>query len=81
MLDVLQQKFNFVVADIPMPLPQTMQHVLRVARQVIVVMTPDVASLRDTQAIRNLVVGVTGSDRVITLAQSVRYGRRADASI
>lgn len=66
-LDVLQQKFNLVVADIPMPLPNTMQHVLRVARQVIVVMTPDVASLRDTQAIRNLVVGITGSDRVITL--------------
>jgi pilus assembly protein CpaE len=66
-LDVLQQKFNLVVADIPMPIPNSMQHVLRVARQVIVVMTPDVASLRDTQAIRNLVVGVTGSDRVITL--------------
>ncbi len=66
-LDVLQQKFNLVVADIPMPLPHSMQHLLRVARQVIVVMTPDVASLRDTQAIRNLVVGVTGSDRVITL--------------
>jgi pilus assembly protein CpaE len=66
-LDVLQQKFNFVVADIPMPLPQSMMHVLRVARQVIVVMTPDVASLRDTQAIRNLVTGVAGVDRVITL--------------
>jgi pilus assembly protein CpaE len=66
-LDVLQQKFNFIVADIPMPLPQSMQHVLRVARQVITVMTPDVASLRDTQAIRNLVTSVTGSDRVITL--------------
>ena len=66
-LDVLQQKFNFVVADIPMPLPPAMQQVLRLARQVIVVLTPDVASLRDTQAIRNLVTGVTGADRVITV--------------
>jgi pilus assembly protein CpaE len=66
-MDVLQQKFNFIVADIPMPIPPAMQHILQVARQVIVVLTPDVASLRDTRAIRNLVVGVTGADRVITL--------------
>ncbi len=66
-MDVLQQKFNFIVVDIPMPLPAAMLHVLQVARQVVVVLTPDVASLRDTQAIRHLVTGVTGADRVITL--------------
>ncbi len=66
-LDLLQQKFNFIVADIPMPLPPTMQRVLTLARQVIVVLTPDVASLRDTQAIRQLVTSVTGADRVITV--------------
>lgn len=66
-MDVLQQKFNFIVVDIPMPLPQSMMHLLKVARQVIVVLTPDVASLRDTQAIRALVTSVTGGDRVITL--------------
>jgi pilus assembly protein CpaE len=66
-LDVLQQKFNYIVADIPMPLPLPMQRVLNLARQVIVVLTPDVASLRDTQAIRQLVTGITGADRVITV--------------
>jgi pilus assembly protein CpaE len=66
-LDLLQQKFNFIVADIPMPPPPAMQRVVMMARQVVVVLTPDVASLRDTQAIRHLVVGLTGSDRVITV--------------
>ena len=66
-IDVLQQKFNFIIVDIPMPLPRSMQHILTIARQVITVMTPDVASLRDTQAIRNLVTGIAGTDRVITL--------------
>jgi pilus assembly protein CpaE len=66
-MDVLQQKFNMIVVDLPMPPPPAMMHVLNAARQVIVVLTPDVASLRDTQAIRNLVTTVTGADRVITL--------------
>lgn len=66
-LDLLQQKFNFIVADIPMPLPPAMQRIVMLARQVVVVLTPDVASLRDTQAIRQLVTGLTGADRVITV--------------
>jgi pilus assembly protein CpaE len=66
-LDLLLQKFNYIVADIPMPLPPAMLRVLTLARQVVVVLTPDVASLRDTQNIRRLVTGVTGADRVITV--------------
>jgi pilus assembly protein CpaE len=66
-LDLLQQKFNFIVADIPMPPPPAMQRIIMMARQVVVVLTPDVASLRDTQAIRQLVTGLTGADRVITV--------------
>lgn len=66
-LDLLLQKFNFIVADVPMPLPPAMLRVLTLARQVVVVLTPDVASLRDTQNIRRLVTGVTGADRVITV--------------
>ncbi|MEJ0020214.1 MAG: P-loop NTPase [Acetobacteraceae bacterium] len=66
-LDLLLQKFNFIVADIPMPLPVPMHRIAMLARQVVVVLTPDVASLRDTQAIRQLVLGLTGADRVITV--------------
>ena len=50
-----------------MPPPPAMQRIIMMARQVVVVLTPDVASLRDTQAIRQLVTGLTGADRVITV--------------
>lgn len=66
-LDLLQKKFNFVIADIPMPLPPSMTRVLTQARQIVAVLTPDVASLRDTQNIRRVVVNATGNDRVITV--------------
>ena len=66
-LDLLQQKFNYVVADIPMPLPPEMTRVVTLARQVVTVLTPDVASVRDTQNIRQLVAAVTGADRVISV--------------
>lgn len=66
-LDLLQKKFNIIVADIPMPLPPAMMRLLNMARQVVTVATPDVASMRDTQNIRQLVAGVTGADRVISV--------------
>ena len=66
-LDLLQRKFNYVVVDLPMPVPQEMNWAVVMARQVVVVMGPDVASLRDAQAIRQFVIGTTGSDRVVTV--------------
>jgi pilus assembly protein CpaE len=66
-LDLLQKKFNVIIADIPMPLPPQMMRILTMARQVVTVATPDVASMRDTQNIRQLVAGVTGADRVISV--------------
>jgi pilus assembly protein CpaE len=66
-LDLLQRKFNYVVVDVPMPVPQEMNWAIVMARQVVVVMAPDVASLRDAQAIRQFVIATTGTDRVVTV--------------
>jgi pilus assembly protein CpaE len=66
-LDLLQKKFNFVIVDIPMPLPPAMMRILTMARQVVTVATPDIASMRDTQNIRQLVAGVTGADCMISV--------------
>lgn len=65
-LDLLRQKFNYVVIDLPLPLAPTMRQVLAVARQVVVVLGPDVASVRDARAIRHMVTVLSGSDRVVT---------------
>lgn|GEM_PF-471009 len=66
-LDLLQKKFNYIIADIPMPLPLAMRRILKLSRQIVTVLTPDVASLRDTQNVRQLVANVTGADRVLSV--------------
>jgi pilus assembly protein CpaE len=66
-LDLLQKKFNYIIADIPMPLPPPMHRILKLSRQIVTVLTPDVTSLRDTQNIRQLVGNVTGANRVISV--------------
>lgn len=66
-LDLLRQKLNYVVIDLPVPTPPSMRQVLAIARQVVVVIGPDVASVRDARAIRQMVKALTGSDRVITV--------------
>lgn len=45
LLDLLRQRFNYVVVDLPMPLPSGMQRVLDIARHVVVVLGPDLTSL------------------------------------
>lgn len=64
-LDLLRQRFNYIVVDLPMPPQRGMQRVLDLARHVVVVLHPDVTSLRDTRSIRTMVVNSTGSDRVM----------------
>ena len=66
-LELLRQKSNYVVVDLPIPPPRPMLRVLAVARQVVVVLKPDVTGLRDAKAVRRLVIAATGSDRVVTV--------------
>ena len=66
-IDLLQAQFNFIVADVPMPPPPAMMRAVALARQVVTVLTPDVASLRDTQNIRQVVADVAGADRMISV--------------
>ena len=67
LIALLQRKFNFIVIDLPMPLPPVMAAAIAAARHVVVVMAPDVVSLRDAKAIRGWVAGMTGSNRTITV--------------
>ena len=53
-----------------------MLRVLTVARQVVVVLKPDVTGLRDAKAVRRLVIAATGSDRVVTV---VNHGNQPGA--
>jgi pilus assembly protein CpaE len=73
-VDMLRQRFNHVVVDLPMPPGPAEVAVLQKARHVVLVLSPDVASIRDTVAIKKLVGLTGGSSRVITVLNGA--GRR-----
>ncbi len=66
-LSLVRRKFNFIVVDLPMPLRPELHQVLTLARHVVVVMAPDVASARNALAIRQLAMTLAGADRVVSL--------------
>jgi pilus assembly protein CpaE len=66
-VELLKQKFNYVLVDLPMPPAPAMRGLLALARQTIIVMGPDVASVRDAQAIRRFVAAEAGADRALTV--------------
>jgi pilus assembly protein CpaE len=73
-VDMLRQRFNHVVVDLPMPPGPVEIAVMQKARHVVIVLGPDVASIRDTVAFKKLVAITGGSGRVITVLNGA--GRR-----
>jgi pilus assembly protein CpaE len=66
-LDLLRRRFNYVVMDMPMPATPAEMQALRGARHLIAVMTPDLASIRDTDRLRQLAAGLGTSHTTIVL--------------
>ncbi|HWL80337.1 MAG TPA: hypothetical protein VNR89_05255 [Roseomonas sp.] len=60
LLELLRSRFNTIVADLPMPPTAMERRVIAVARHRILVMGPDVASIRDAGAARRMVGAVAG---------------------
>ncbi len=65
LIALLQRKFNYVVVDMPVPVPPAMHPVMRAARHVVVVATPDVVALRDARALRNWAAATGGPNRTL----------------
>ncbi|GGC50884.1 pilus assembly protein CpaE [Siccirubricoccus deserti] len=61
-LEMLRQRFNFIVVDLPMPPGPAERAVLAAARHCVLVLGPDIAGIRDTLALRKL-LGTSGSSR------------------
>jgi len=66
-MEVLRQKFNYIIIDLPMPPPPAMRSVIAAARHVVVVLGPDVIALRDALAIRELVNTDISTSRMVTV--------------
>jgi pilus assembly protein CpaE len=65
-LEVLRLRFNHVVVDLPSPPGPAERAVLAAARHRVVVLAPDVAGIRDTEALRRLCAGA-GNGRTYTV--------------
>jgi pilus assembly protein CpaE len=57
-LNLLRRRFNYIVIDFPMPRTPVEMQVLRGVRHLLIVMTPDLASIRDTDRLRQLAAKV-----------------------
>lgn len=66
-IKLLRQRFNVIVVDMPMPPTAAQREAMMLARQALVVMTPDVASLRDAQQTKRMVNTLIGAGRVMTV--------------
>ncbi len=73
-IDMLRQRFNHVVVDVPMPPGPVEKLVLQRARHVVMVLGPDVASIRDTVSAKKLVSTTGAPGRVMTVLNGA--GRR-----
>ena len=60
LLELLRSRFNIIVADLPMPPATVERPVLALARHRVLVMGPDVASIRDAGAGRRMVAALAG---------------------
>ena len=66
-LDLLRRRFNYIVMDLPMPATLAEMQALRGARHLLVVMAPDLASIRDADRLRQLAAGLGTSHTTIVL--------------
>ncbi|MFC7478335.1 CpaE family protein [Dankookia sp. GCM10030260] len=63
-LEMLRQRSNYVVVDLPMPPGPAERIALAAARHCVLVLGPDIAGIRDTLAMRKL-IGTAGSTRAM----------------
>lgn len=66
-IKLLRQRFNVIVIDMPMPPSPAEREALLLARQALIVIQPDVASLRDAQQAKRLINSHIGAGRVLTV--------------
>lgn len=67
LLSTLRQRFNSIVVDMPMPPGPAEKIAVQEARHRVLVMGPDVASIRDAVALRKALTHIGGSARMMTV--------------
>jgi len=66
-LDLLRQRFNYIVVDVPMPLTPAIHPVIAMSRHVFVLLEAEVTGLRNANSLRTALSRIAGDQRVFTL--------------
>lgn len=66
-LELLRRRFNYIITDLPMPGTLAEMQLLRSARHLVLVMTPDILSIRDAARLRQLAISFGTNQITIVL--------------
>lgn len=66
-IDLLRQKFNYVIVDMPMPPPRSVTQLIPLARYSVLVAHPDVISLRGARTIRKTMIDTSSVHQMLTV--------------
>lgn len=64
-IELLRQRFNVIIVDMPIPPSLADRQALAVARQTLLVFAPDMASLRDVERAKKMASTLTGAGRTL----------------
>jgi pilus assembly protein CpaE len=71
LLTLLRRRFNYIVIDMPTPVDAPLRTIFAAAQTRLVVMTPDVVSIRDAVRLRTMFTAVSGSDKAVVVLNRV----------
>lgn len=66
-LNLLRQRFNVIIVDMPLPANAAERQALLSARHALMVVGPDVGSLHNARQVRRMITGLIGSGRTLTV--------------
>lgn len=67
LMTLLRRRFNYIVVDMPTPADAALLTIYTIAQMRLLVMTPDVVSIRDAARYKAMLTAVTGSDKAVTV--------------
>ena len=81
LLKLLRSRFNTIIVDLPLPPTGAERYVFATARQRIIVLAPDLASVRDAVAAQRMVAALNGSSRTLMVVNRATLGGGLKANL
>lgn len=67
LMSLLRRRFNYIIVDMPTPPDAALRGIYAAAQTRVVVMTPDVVSIRDATRLKAMFTAVSGTDKCLTV--------------